>query len=107
MLSIVRIESSLAIHHPKSRSKMHCSPAPISTKALGTIAVKILKIEIQRRMILHQHEAVGADAKSPITYLSNLLFRRGQCKLTIVNHYKIVTCCLVFVKMNARHVEDL
>ena len=94
--AVVSVEPGFPIHQPKRRSKRYGRTAAVATKALGTVAIEVLKVKIELIAGLDEHEPVGPYAKTTVADRLDLIRIESKLPRPVIDNNKVVSCCLVF-----------
>jgi hypothetical protein len=91
------------------KGELNEATAAVSAHATGfAICIEIGHPKIIACCCVHQQEPVGTNAKFPVAQMQNLLTAKviiGSC--SVIKNDKVVSCALVFMKMDVHMMTDL
>jgi hypothetical protein len=100
MLAVIGVERCFAVDHAEAGGELNGGAAAIATQALGSVAVIIFKVEVQRGMFFDKHQPVGAHTKLAVAKGLDLLARERKTGFPVVDHHKVVARGLIFIELN-------
>ena len=91
-------EHTVIADNPKVTGKRNGATTSISTETLRTIRIVKIHVEIFPRIRFNEHNSVTADAEFAVAQMFDLRYRKGNIARPIIDHDKIVSGALIFVK---------
>ena len=96
---VYSLKNRLIGHDAQVMGKLHNAATAIAAHgALVAIAVEIHHFKIAAAVVLQQDQAIGTDAKPAVAELGYGVGRHRKAFVPVIDHDKIVTRAVVFVK---------